>query len=167
MQPAPSSTLAPPKALARASAAWSGKTKSDATQASGKISQAYATGAVSSKATSIGGLVGYSDGAINNSYWNTETTGQATSVGGGTGLTTAELIAGLPGDFATAAWGNDNNQTTPYLLGMSGNQVFNINDLPIGTVTGTNRPKLYTAILDVNQLQAVECQPHQPLRAGQ
>jgi hypothetical protein len=38
---------------------------------------------------------------------------------------------------------------------MSGNQVFNTNDLPTGTVTRNNRPNLYTVIQDLNQLQAV------------
>ena len=36
---------------------------------------------------------------------------------------------------------------------MANNQVFNKNDLPTGTISSTNRPALYTAILNVNQLQ--------------
>ncbi|MBM7131386.1 MBG domain-containing protein [Dyella mobilis] len=126
----------------------------------GTTDQAYATGAVSGSGNFVGGLDGAnSAGAITNSYWDTETTGQSTSgndgIGGGTGLTTKALIAALPGGFTAASWGNVSNQTTPYLLGMSGNQVFNTNDLPIGAVTRTNQPNLYTVILDVNQLQAV------------
>ncbi|NYF19424.1 filamentous hemagglutinin family protein [Xanthomonas sp. JAI131] len=119
------------------------------------ISQVYATGAVSGTGSNVGGLVGFNNaGTITNSYWDTETTGQSTS-SGGTGLTTKALIAALPAGFTAARWGNVGNQTTPYLLGMSGNQVFNTNDLPTGTVTPSNRPNLYTVILDLNQLQAV------------
>ena len=125
------------------------------TNLDGTITQAYATGAVSG--TSLPWrLVGSSVGTVTQSYWATDTTGQNSSVGGGTGLTTAALIAALPSGFATGVWGNGGNQTTPYLRGMAGNQVFNLNDLPAGTVTATNRPNLYTAILDVNQLQAVD-----------
>ncbi|WP_309916018.1 MBG domain-containing protein [Xanthomonas sp. 1678] len=119
------------------------------------ISQVYATGAVSGTGSNVGGLVGFNNaGTITNSYWDTETTGQSTS-SGGTGLTTKALIAALPGGFTAARWGNVGNQTTPYLLGMSGNQVFNTNDLPTGTVTPSNRPNLYTVIQDLNQLQGV------------
>ncbi|MBB5886707.1 filamentous hemagglutinin N-terminal domain-containing protein [Xanthomonas sp. LMG 8992] len=119
------------------------------------ISQVYATGAVSGTGGNVGGLIGAnSAGVITNSYWDTETTGQSTS-SGGTGLTTKALIAALPAGFTAARWGNVGNQTTPYLLGMSGNQVFNTNDLPSGTVTRSNRPNLYAVILDLNQLQAV------------
>jgi filamentous hemagglutinin family protein len=119
------------------------------------FSQVYATGAVSGTGSNVGGLVGFNNaGTITNSYWDTETTGQSTS-SGGTGLTTKALIAALPGGFTADRWGNVGNQTTPYLLGMSGNQVFNTNDLPTGTVTRSNRPNLYTVIQDLNQLQAV------------
>ncbi|EIL92548.1 heme utilization/adhesion protein [Rhodanobacter fulvus Jip2] len=130
-------------------------------QYNGSISQTYATGAVigPSAGGSIGGLIGRQNNGtvstISSSYWDAETTGQASSHGGGTGLTTAALIAALPGGFASSVWGNGDNQTTPYLLGMAGNQVFNLNDLPTGAITPSNRPNLYTVILDVNQLQAV------------
>ncbi len=122
----------------------------------GDIDQTYATGAVSG-AIDAGGLVGYNLGTAPNNYWNTETTGQATSAGVATGLTTAQMfdttnLAGF--DFA-AVWGNGDNQTTPYLLGMAGSQVFNVNDLPTGPITPVDRPNFYTVILDVNQLQAV------------
>ncbi|KRE82892.1 hypothetical protein ASG75_15220 [Rhodanobacter sp. Soil772] len=119
---------------------------------SGVIIQTYATGAVSG-AASVGGLIGYSNRATSNSYWDTETTGQVASAGG-TSLTTTALIAALPTGFDAGVWANSDNQTTPYLLGMPGNQVFNKNDLP-GTVTSASRPNLYTVILDLNQLQAV------------
>ena len=119
------------------------------------FSQVYATGAVSGTGSNVGGLVGFNNaGTITNSYWDTETTGQSTS-SGGTGLTTKALIAALPGGFTADRWGNVGNQTTPYLLGMSGNQVFNTNDLPTGTVTRNNRPNLYTVIQNLNELQAV------------
>ena len=120
----------------------------------GTISNAYAIGMVNGITTS-GGLVGYGSGTISNSFWNTEITGQLTSVGGGTGLTTAQIFdqSNLTGFDFGSVWGNANNQTTPYLLGLANNQVFNKNDLPTGTITSTNRPALYTAILNVNQLQ--------------
>ncbi|MHB1092945.1 beta strand repeat-containing protein [Thiobacillus sp.] len=117
------------------------------------ISNSYASGAVSGS-SSVGGLVGFNNGTVTASFWDTETSGQTTSAGG-TGLTTAALIAALPTGFATGVWGNGDNQTTPYLLGMTGNQVFNANDLPSGTISATNRPNLYTVILNVDQLQAV------------
>ncbi|HUH56639.1 MAG TPA: YDG domain-containing protein, partial [Rhodanobacter sp.] len=121
----------------------------------GLIVNAYATGAVSGTGY-VGGLVGYDNsGTITYGYWDTETTGQITSAGGGTGLTTTALIAAMPAGFHPSVWANADNLTTPYLIGLAGNQVFNVHDLPTGTVTATHRPNLYTAILDVNQLQAV------------
>ncbi|GLQ97757.1 GLUG motif-containing protein [Dyella mobilis] len=116
----------------------------------GTVSDAYATGAVSG-AAGVGGLVGNNEGTITDGYWDT-TTGGSTGVGlggttGASGLTTAQLEAALPGGFATSTWGNANNQTTPYLLGMAGNQVFNAND------SGNT---LYTVIQNVNQLQAIQ-----------
>ena len=122
------------------------------------ISNAYTTASVTGQ-SQTGGLLGYSNaGSISNSYWNTETTGQATSAGDGTGLTTAQMFdasrwTGF--EFGTV-WGNANGQTTPYLLNMASNQVFNRNDLPTGAITARNRPALYTAVLDVNQLQAAQ-----------
>ncbi|WP_345376856.1 filamentous hemagglutinin N-terminal domain-containing protein, partial [Acinetobacter kookii] len=127
--------------------------------ANGTISNAYAIGGV--RATSpnsssfAGGLVGYTPGGIiNNAYWNKETTGQSTSAGG-IGLTTAQMFdkSNFTGFDFSSVWGNANNQTTPYLLNLANNQVFNKNDLPSGTINTTNRPALYTAILNVNQLQ--------------
>ncbi|TMU14668.1 hypothetical protein E0L35_24220, partial [Halomonas sp. ATBC28] len=58
-------------------------------------------------------------------------------------------------DFDTV-WGNSDNQTTPWLRGLAGNQVFNKNDLPSGTINATNRPELYTALLNIDQLQAMQ-----------
>ena len=126
-------------------------------QVSGVLNGVYATGSVSG-ASATGGLIGFRLGStISNAYWNTETSGQQTSAGG-TRLTTAQMFdtskwAGF--DFGTV-WGNADGQTTPYLLNMAGNQVFNKNDLPTGAIALGNRPVLYTAVLDVNQLQAVQ-----------
>ena len=89
----------------------------------GVISTSYATGSVT--ATNIlnffylGGLVGASaSGIATNSYWDTQTTGQLTSSGGGTGLTTAQLKAGLPNGFDPTVWGISAtiNNGYPYLL---------------------------------------------------
>jgi hypothetical protein len=119
----------------------------------------YATGAVSSATGSAGGLVGNdTDGTFTDSYWDTETTGQTIGIGndpvavGVAGLTTADLIAALPTGFDTTVWGNANNQTTPFLIGLAGNRVFNVND----ATTATSAPNLYTVIQDVDQLQAME-----------
>ena len=128
-------------------------------QDGGNISQSYATGAVTGSGL-VGGLVAYQDpvhSSITNSYWNTETTGQATSAGGGTGLTTAQMFSAdsFSGFEFGEVWGNAGDQTTPYLLGLSGNQVFNRHDLPSGTITASNRPDAYNVILTLQQLQAI------------
>jgi filamentous hemagglutinin family protein len=118
----------------------------------GTITSAYATGTVSSGSfgASGGGLVGVNGGTITNAYWDTDTATQATTAGV-TGLTTQQLIASLPTGFDPAIWGNSDNQTTPYMLGRTGNQVFTRNDLP--SITGAN---LYTVILDLDHLQAIQ-----------
>ncbi|WP_321347433.1 YDG domain-containing protein [Halopseudomonas oceani] len=128
-------------------------------QNGGNISQSYATGAVTG-AAQVGGLVAYQDpiySSITNSYWNTETTGQATSAGGGTGLTTEQMFSAdsFTGFEFGEVWGNAGDQTTPYLLGLSGNQVFNRHDLPTGAITASNRPDAYNVILTLQQLQAI------------
>ncbi|WP_332684520.1 two-partner secretion domain-containing protein, partial [Comamonas sp.] len=109
-------------------------------QTGGVINSVYATGNVKGNSNARG-LIGLRlGGSVSYAYWNTETTGQQTS--DGTRLTTAQMFdtskwAGF--DFG-AVWGNANGQTTPYLLNMAGNQVFNKNDLPTGTITIDNRP---------------------------
>ncbi|WP_233834120.1 MBG domain-containing protein [Paraburkholderia sp. ZP32-5] len=120
----------------------------------GTISNAYATGAVSGGFGSlVGGLVGSNGGPVSNSYWDITTTGQSNGSGdvvplsGATGLTTADLEAALPTGFSSSIWGNANNQTTPYLLGLAGNQVFTVND-----TTAT----LYTVIQNAAQLQGIQ-----------
>ena len=129
---------------------WNGK--------GGMIGSAYATGSVAASIRDSGGLVGLNDGKVlANTYWNTETTGQSDSAGG-TGLTTAQMFEAsrLAGFDFDAVWGNSDNQTTPWLRGLAGNRVFNKNDLP-ETIDDTNdRPELYTAILDIDQLQAMQ-----------
>ena len=134
----------------------------------GNLGQVYATGQVTGT-TRTGGLIGYSgDGSINNAYWNTETTGQKDSWNGGNGvdcntnnycgLTTAEMFQknNMKGFDFKEVWGNAKDQTTPYLLGLNNNQVFNKNDLPVGAITATNRPALYTAIQNIQQLQNMQ-----------
>ncbi|MBL1268985.1 MAG: filamentous hemagglutinin N-terminal domain-containing protein, partial [Halomonas sp.] len=128
----------------------------------GTISNVYAAGSVEGR-DYVGGLAGNNyDDTITNSYWNTETSGQASAAGDGnddgtTGLTTAQMFdaANFTGfDFA-GTWTNAENQTTPYLRELAGNQVFNKNDLPDGVIDTTNRPALYTVIQNVEQLQAM------------
>ncbi len=98
----------------------------------GSIFDSYAAGAVSSSwslandpgnyngvtTPYIGGLVAYGTGTpkVTNSYWDTQTTGQASSVGG-TGLTDAQLKAGLPSGFDSSVWAQSNttNNAYPYL----------------------------------------------------
>ncbi|MFW2103529.1 GLUG motif-containing protein [Acinetobacter guillouiae] len=134
----------------------------------GDLRQVYATGQVTGT-TETGGLIGYhATGTVENAYWNTETTGQNSSWNGGNGvdcntnnycgLTTAEMFQknNMKGFDFKGVWGNANDQTTPYLLGLNDNQVFNKNDLPVGPITATNRPALYTAIQNIQQLQNMQ-----------
>ncbi|SEG47188.1 MBG domain-containing protein, partial [Marinobacterium lutimaris] len=130
----------------------------------GSISQSYATGRISSSTGVTGALVGgNTGGTLTDNYWNTETSGQAGAVGDGsddgtTGLTTAQMFDAanfLGFDFADI-WANADDQTTPYLRALAGNRVFNKNDLPTGTIDASNRPALYTVILDIDQLQAMQ-----------
>ncbi|MFW2078173.1 beta strand repeat-containing protein, partial [Acinetobacter sp. ULE_I010] len=125
----------------------------------GNVKGSAYTGAVvggSSLASSLTNL------NIQNSFFNIETTGQTQALGNNSGsltnvvgLTTAQMFDknNFSGFDFGSIWGNGNNQTTPYLLNLANNQVFNKNDLPTGTITSTNRPALYTAILNINQLQ--------------
>nr|WP_232850019.1 MBG domain-containing protein [Bowmanella yangjiangensis] len=127
------------------------------------ITQSYASGQVSSFGTDLGGLVGQHASVITDSYWNSETSGQSVGVGNGstagtTGLTTEQMFnaSNLAGFDFSGIWGNADNQSTPYLLGLAGNRVFNQNHLPSGTISATNRPVLYQVIQDVDQLQAIQ-----------
>ncbi|EHN63312.1 GLUG domain protein, partial [Comamonas testosteroni ATCC 11996] len=65
------------------------------------------------------------------------------------------MPATLRGFAWGTVWGNAGNQSTPYLLGMAGNQVFIKTDVP-SSVSHASRPPLYTAIQDVQQLQAIQ-----------
>ncbi len=109
------------------------------------ISQAYATGQIVGTGANAGGLVGWNNsGTTTNSYWATDTTAQATS-DGGTGMSAAGLVAALPAGFDAAVWGNQNNQTTPYLLGNIG---------PVFVAGGGST--LYTPVFALSQLQAID-----------
>ncbi|MBB2195669.1 hypothetical protein HLH25_18965, partial [Gluconacetobacter sp. 1a LMG 1728] len=83
------------------------------------VSDSFSTGTAS--AATAGGAFGYSDGtSISNVYYNTDTSGQSVGVSNGvstgvTGLTTSQMTASLPSGFEPESWGNQNNQTTPYL----------------------------------------------------
>ncbi|GBR10109.1 filamentous hemagglutinin N-terminal domain-containing protein [Asaia siamensis] len=116
------------------------------------ISNAYSTGSVSSVAAFSGGFVGYNFGEISGNFWDVSSSRMPGGVGGGggsglTGLTTAQLQSSLPVGFSALTWSNAGNRTTPYLLGLSGNQVFSVND------TAAN---LYTVVLNLPQLQAMQ-----------
>ncbi len=114
------------------------------------ISNAYATGAVNG-ASDTGGLVGLNDNAtITNGYY-TDTTGQ-NDARRGEKKTIAQLAAALPTGFDSAVWGNGSNQTTPYLLSHGGFDT--AGPTYLGTDATAATP--YQAIINVNQLQAVE-----------
>jgi filamentous hemagglutinin family protein len=81
----------------------------------GIITNAYATGFVTSAGASIGGLVAKNSGSITNSYWDTGVTGQAGSAGG-MPMTTAQLQMELPTGFNPAPiWGIVPTKSYPYL----------------------------------------------------
>jgi hypothetical protein len=73
----------------------------------GVIQTSYSSGVVTG-ATQTGGLIGEtlaSSGATTtDAYWNTQSSGIATS-DGGSGLTTAQVQAGLPVGFSASIWG--------------------------------------------------------------
>ena len=99
----------------------------------GTIDQTYATGLVTGGADArLGGLVASNDaaftlpgdlpisggpqqgsGTVTNSYWDRQTTQQNASAGG-TGLTTAQLTAGLPAGFDASVWGINVGQSYPF-----------------------------------------------------
>ncbi|AFJ03007.1 Large exoproteins involved in heme utilization or adhesion [Methylophaga frappieri] len=125
------------------------------------ISNSYATGEVSGS-DQVGGVVGIDEGTIENSFWNTQTSGQANGIGLNlnyqttVGLTTAEMFDkdSFTGFDLTTIWANADNQTTPYLRGLSGNQVFIKTDAPTDAASAAN--KHYTVIQNVDQLQAMQ-----------
>ena len=84
------------------------------------VSDSFSTGTAS--ATTAGGAFGYSDGtSVSNVYYDTETSGMTSGVSGGvstgvTGLTTSQMTSTIPSGFSSSTWGNQNNQTTPYLI---------------------------------------------------
>lgn len=90
----------------------------------GHISKAYATGHVSGgQGARVGGLLGDALKPIRDTYWDTQTSGTEFGVGGHdfdgvTGLTSAQLAAGLPPGFEPFVWGHDAkiNKGRPYLF---------------------------------------------------
>ena len=129
----------------------------------GSISQSYATGSATAEGgdwNSAGALAGMNNGSISQSYWNKDLATSAVGLGsaaGATGLTTEQMFdaSHFAGFAWGTVWGNAGNQSTPYLLGMAGNQVFIKTDVP-SSVSHASRPPLYTAIQDVQQLQAIQ-----------
>jgi len=91
----------------------------------GHVRLAYATGHVSGGQNArVGGLMGTSQLPLHHTYWDVETSGTSFGVGGAnvdgaTGMTTAELQAGLPRGFDPFVWTQDAaiNGGLPYLLG--------------------------------------------------
>ncbi len=82
----------------------------------GTITSSYATGRLTgSQMAEHYGLVGGSSGAVSNSYWDTQTSGAYDSFAGGTGLTTAQLMSGLPAGFDSNVWGILPGVSYPYL----------------------------------------------------
>ncbi len=85
----------------------------------GSIDQVYSTGAVEGS-MDVGALLGANaGGSVANAYWNTETGGQTIGVGTGTtagtsGLTTGNMLNGLPAGFDPAAWGHLAGISYPY-----------------------------------------------------
>ncbi|MBV9993124.1 MAG: hypothetical protein JOZ72_17745 [Alphaproteobacteria bacterium] len=88
------------------------------------ITTSYSTGGAAG-GTNIGGFIGINnvDMTVTSSYWNTSMSGlsQATSNGndsGITGLTTAQMRAGLPAGFSSAIWTETVgvNFALPYLI---------------------------------------------------
>ena len=95
------------------------------------ISFSYSLGAATGGAgSSIGGLIGYDGsqaGSLDDTYWDTDTSG-ITNLGQGagnvandpgiTGLTTAQLLSGLPAGFDPAVWAENPNINggLPYLI---------------------------------------------------
>jgi hypothetical protein len=95
----------------------------------GGLDSSYSTGAPAGGTQSyVGGLIGYDGsnvGWIYYGYWDTSTSGMSRGVGnyssdaGVSGLTTAELQAGLPYGFNPTVWAEnaDINNGFPYLTG--------------------------------------------------
>jgi len=108
------------------------------------ITNVYATGSVTGGGD-VGGLMGGGSGTVTNGYWVEETTGQATSVGETRLDTVADLTAALPSGFDAAVWGNQNDRTSPYLLG----------SLPLSFYIGSDTD-LYSVIYTLDQLQAMQ-----------
>ena len=82
------------------------------------IDRAYVNGAISGDSSGgfLGGLMGSGAGnTVTDAFWDTETTGVATSSDGGSGLTTDQFRASLPGTFPGEVWGITRDLSYPYL----------------------------------------------------
>ncbi|HEY5048091.1 MAG TPA: GLUG motif-containing protein [Rhizomicrobium sp.] len=86
------------------------------------VETSYSTGAVTGTQGSAGGFAG-TGGVYTNCYWDTDTSGTAQGTGGGnvsgvTGLTTAQLLSGLPTGFDPTIWAENTmiNAGFPYLI---------------------------------------------------
>jgi hypothetical protein len=94
--------------------------------AGGQVAASYATGTATASGPDAGGFVGLNDAppaVFTDCYWDTTTSGTAVGVGSGdatgvTGLTTDQLVSGLPSGFASAVWAENPaiNGGRPYLL---------------------------------------------------
>lgn len=88
------------------------------------VRDAYSTGHVSGGQNArVGGLMGTTQLRVRDTYWNTESSGtefgvSGTNIDGITGMTTAELQAGLPPSFSFVTWAESAkiNGGQPYLI---------------------------------------------------
>lgn len=122
----------------------------------GSLGASYASGSVTGN-SNVGGLVGQNNGTVTDSYWNTTTSGTAVGIGAGTnsgatGRTTAQLAGALPTGFASAVWGNADNQSTPYLLSHG---LFETTGVVHLGADNTSTPAIHDVITNVRQLQAM------------
>ena len=82
------------------------------------IDGAYFNGAISGDSSGgfLGGLMGSgASNTVTDAFWDVDTTGVATSSDGGTGLTTDQFRAQLPGTFPPMVWGITSDLSYPYL----------------------------------------------------
>jgi filamentous hemagglutinin family protein len=81
-------------------------------------------------------------GTTTSSYWDTQTSGQSSSAGG-TGLTTAQLVKGLPAGFDPAAWTILPDPSFPYFPWAPVSTIPNVvlpNPTPTSTLTAPPPP---------------------------
>ncbi len=106
-------------------------------QSNGTISNCYATGSVTANFY-LGGLVGYKEGgSVSDCYYDKETSGQTDNTGKGTPKTTAEMkqqATFSAWDFASI-WGIRENESYPYLVGLTPLGSLQVTLLPAAAVT--------------------------------